>query len=438
MAMPALGGRKRAPMPRLLVSSTQRVLFSLEQFSRHEMANHAAAGAYSFLLSAVPAMLVIVYLSSIAAVNLDTSMLVKSIGPYLAAFGGDEALRAFTVTPLSGFAGAFGLLNLIWAARLFIISIQRGVRVVYSSEARVDPIRENILTFAVELVVIVAVVLIIAVSQVARTALAVIHWAPAAVLFGFLVRISLHAFPILALWTFVFFTYLNIPPHKPRTGNAVFGATMCTIAYVLFGALLGLTLNTERYGLLYGILGNLIVGLIKVYFFFWLYFFFMELCYTLEFFDSLLFARFHQVTIPEKRAGKVERALFAEPDRLFRRYAREYKAGQTIFAKGDQEKTAYYLYRGSVGIYLAPPDNSPGSKLSQVAEGEFFGEMAGILEEPRSAWAIAITDCTVFILPPEMFKRFLGQDPTASIRFIELLSSRLKANNEYLSRTGKQ
>jgi CRP-like cAMP-binding protein len=68
-----------------------------------------------------------------------------------------------------------------------------------------------------------------------------------------------------------------------------------------------------------------------------------------------------------------------------------------------------------------------------VAEGEFFGEMAGLLDEARSAWAVALTDCTVFVLPPDMFKRFLEHDPTASIRFIELLASRLKSNNEYLA-----
>jgi membrane protein len=411
----------------------QRVLFSLEQFSRHEMANHAAAGAYSFLLSAVPAMLVIVYISSIAAVKLDIAFLLEAMGPYLEASGGVEALRAFTRTPISGFAGVFGLVNLVWAARLFIISIQRGVRVVYSAVARANPIRENVLTFVVELVVIVAVVLILAISQVARAALAAIHWAPAAALFGYLVRITLLALPTLALWAFVFLTYLKIPPHKPKTINAILGATICITAYAALGALLGLTINVERYGLLYGILGNLIVGLIKVYFFFWLYFLCMEFCYTLEFFDSLLFARFHRVLAPEIRTGKVERALFGAPERLFRRYARAYRAGQCIFAKGGQEKSAMYMYRGSVGIFLSPPGTSHGSPISTVAEGEFFGEMAGLLDEARSAWAVALTDCTVFVLPPDMFKRFLEHDPTASIRFIELLASRLKSNNEYLA-----
>jgi membrane protein len=433
MSEPAPDGRKRSALERLLISISQRVLFSLELFSRHEMANHAAAGAYSFLLSAVPAMLVIVYLSSIVAGSLDISFLLDAMGPYLEVYGGVEALRSFTRTPISGFAGIFGLVNLVWAARLFIISIQRGIRVVYSSVARTNPVRENILTFVVELVVIVAVVLILAISQVARTALAAIHWAPVAALFGHLVRGTLLALPTLALWAFVFLTYLKIPPHKPKTGNAILGATLCIISYAVLGALLGLTINAERYGLLYGILGTLIVGLIKVYFFFWLYFLFMEFCYTLEFFDSLLFARFHRVLAPDIRTGKVERALFGEPDRLFRRYAREYAAGQTIFARGGQEKSALYLYHGSVGIFLTPPEHGRGSPISKVAEGEFFGEMAGLLDEPRSAWAVALADCTVFVLPPGMFKRFLGHDPAASVKLIELLASRLKANNEYLA-----
>ena len=433
MSSPVRDRRNRSHLERLLLSSSQRVLFSIEQFSRHEMANHAAAGAYSFLLSAVPAMLVIVYLSSIAVVKLDISFLLEAMGPYLEASGGVEALRSFAKTPISGFAGIFGLVNLVWAARVFILSIQRGIRVVYGAMARANPIRENILTFIVELVVIVAVVLILAISQVARAALAVIHWAPAAALFGFLVRITLMALPTLALWAFVFFTYMKIPPHKPRTANAVLGATLCIVTYAALGALLGLTLNVQRYGLLYGILGNLIVGLIKVYFFFWLYFLCLEFCYTLEFFDSLLFARFHRVLVSEIRTGKIERALFGKPDRLFKRYAREYRAGQCIFAKGDLDKSTMYMYQGSVGIFLAPPDTGSGSPISKVEEGEFFGEMAGLLDEPRSAWAVAITDCTVFMLPPDLFKRFLEHDPSASIRFIELLVSRLKANNEFLT-----
>lgn len=397
------------------------------------MANHAAAGAYSFLLSAIPAVLVILYISSMALVSFDAELILATLNPFIEAFGGRDALEALVSKPLAGFAGAVGFINLIWAARLFIVSLQRGLRVIYSDAAKSNPMRENVLTFAVELIVIVAVVLIILVSQVARATIAAMKWAPAAEFFGLAVKAGLLVLPVILLWIFVFLTFKNVPQKRPNLFNAAFSAALCVVAYSAFGAILGLTLNTTRYGLLYGILGNLIVGLIKVYFFFWLYFFFAELCYTLEYFDTLLFARFHRVNSAEKPAGKIESALFAEPNRLMKRYARTYQAGEVIFTKGDEDRSALYLYHGSVEIYLSH-GNTPGNLLSTVSEGDFFGEMAWILEEPRSALARAKTECTVFILPPDLFERFLAQDAGASRRLVGMLAARLKANNDRLSR----
>ncbi len=397
------------------------------------MANHAAAGAYSFLLSAIPAVLVILYISSMALVSFDAELILATLNPFIEAFGGRDALETLVSKPLAGFAGAVGFINLIWAARLFIVSLQRGIRVIYSDAAKSNPVRENVLTFAVELIVIVAVVLIILVSQVARATIAAMKWAPAAEFFGLAVKAGLLVLPVVLLWIFVFLTFKNVPPKRPNLFNAAFSAALCVVAYSAFGAILGLTLNTTRYGLLYGILGNLIVGLIKVYFFFWLYFFFAELCYTLEYFDTLLFARFHKVNSAEKPAGKIERSLFAEPNRLMKRYARTYQAGEVIFAQGDEDRSALYLYHGSVEIYLSH-GKTPGNLLSTVSEGDFFGEMAWILEEPRSALARAKTECTVFILPPDLFERFLAQDADASRRLVGMLAARLKANNDRLSR----
>ncbi len=414
----------RASISRSFKALTQRTLFAFEQFSRHEMANHAAAGAYSFLLSAIPAVLVILYLSSIAVASFDSTRILRLLGPVIDAFGGKATLEAFMARPLAGFTGAFGLINLIWAARLFVVSIQRGIRIIYSDAMTVDQIRENLLTFVVEIFVILAVVLVMAASQLALSLFQAGAW----------LKTGFRLLPFASLWLFVFMTYRNIPSHKPPVRIAAFNAILCVAAYTLFGYLLGFTLNAARYGLLYGILGNLIAGLIKVYFFFWLYFFFAELGYTMEFFDSLLFARFHRIASAQKPAGRIERALFAQPGRLFRRYAREFVAGQTIFAKGDQDRSALYLYRGSVDIDLVPPEERHGAPLSTVNEGELFGEMAWILEEPRSAWATATSDCTVFILPSAVFERFLAQDAGASSRLMTLMAERLKANNE--ARTG--
>ena len=48
-------------LPGWVQGPLRRALFSFEQFTRHEMANHASAGAYAFLLSAFPAILIVLY-----------------------------------------------------------------------------------------------------------------------------------------------------------------------------------------------------------------------------------------------------------------------------------------------------------------------------------------------------------------------------------------
>ena len=425
----------RSPV-RFFKSVSQRAVFSLEQFSRHEMANHAAAGAYAFLLSAIPAVLVILFVSSRILGAMDPEMIFGALAPFIDAFGGRDAIDDIVSKPLAGFAGAFGVINLLWAARLFIVSMQRGMRIVYSDTIKANPVRENVLTFAVEIILIMAVVLIISASQVARAAIEAMQWKPMARFLGLAVKSGVHAIPFLSLWAFVFLTYKNVPPAKPRGVNAAIGSAFCIVSYEILGLALGLTLNTARYGLLYGILGNLIVGLIKVYFFFWLYFFFAEVCHTLENFDAMLFARFHRIALSDKPAKGLDRSLFSNPIRLIRRYAREYRAGEVIFERGDEDRSALYLYEGSVEIGIPAADGTPGTVLSTVDEGELFGEMAGLLEEPRSAQAVARTDCTVFVLPPEMFERFLAQDAGASRRLVELMAARLKANNERVAKAG--
>lgn len=404
------------------------------------MANHAAAGAYAFLLSAIPALLVIVYLSSLAAklLRLDVDSAVNFLSPYLEVFGGGQAIKAFVGNPLTGFAGAFGLVNLVWAARLFVVSMQRGIRVVYAATATANPLRENALTFAVELLIMLAVVALIAASQIMRVFLGSVSWAPVRELFGAAVRMMASLLPFVALLLFVYITYRNVPIKKPRVKSALLSSALCVTVYGLFGMAIGFTMNVARYGLLYGLLGNLVIGLIKVYTFFWMYFFFAEFMYTIEYFDSLLFARFHRLQTATKTANIVERSLFSEPTRLIRKYARSYAAGELIFSAGDEGREAYYLYRGAVCVHLDRPPPAGGcpdgseATVSRINEGEFFGEMASVLDESRSAWASAETDCTVFVFPPAIFKRYLAQDADAAKRLMGMLAARLKANNAIL------
>ena len=400
------------------------------------MANHAAAGAYGFLLSAGPALLVILYLSSLAfgGRTIDFSVANPYLEPYLGNLGNFIQLETLTTKPLAGFAGIFGFVNLIWTSRLFIVSIQRGIRVVYSDVAQPNLVRDNILTFVAELILLLSAIALIAFSRLARPALNAMRATPLLGLISFAIPIAARFLPLATLWLFVFLTFHGIPQHKPRYRIAAICALLCTIFYLLIGSFLDMFLSIERYGLLYGVMGNLIVGLVKVYTFFWLYFYFAELSYTVQFFDTLLFTRFHKLESINKTGTRLERRLFAEPQRLERHFARYYKPGDIIFARHDLSKDAYYLYRGIVHIYLSEPATSQA--ISVVNQGQFFGELAAILDEPRSAWAVALTDCVVFVLEPELFKRFITNNPQSSQHLLELMANRIKANDEFFRKTG--
>jgi membrane protein len=414
----------------------QRAFFSLEQFSRNEMANHAAAGAYGFLLSAGPALLVILYLSSIAfgGKTIDLSSAMTYLEPYTGSISDLPRFDSLTTRRLAGFTGIFGFINLIWTSRLFILSIQRGIRVVYADVTQANPIRENVLTFVAELVLLISVVGLIAFARIAGPAVRAITAIPQYGLVNIAIPIIARILPLVILWLFIFFTYHGIPAQKPRYRVAAICAFLCTAAYLLIGSFLNIFLNIERYGLLYGVMGNLIVSLVKVYAFFWLYFFFAELSYTLQYFDTLLFTRFHKLESSNKAATRIERSLFADPQRLERHFARYYSAGEHIFARHDQGNEAYYLYRGTVKIYLDEPGSCEPASI--IESGDFFGELAFILAEPRSAWAVAVTECVVFALPPDLFKRFITNNADSSRHLLELLANRIKANNEYMRKAG--
>jgi membrane protein len=421
---------------RILTAGIQRTVFSLEQFSRHEMANHAAAGAYGFLLSAGPALLVILYLSSIAfgGRTIDLSSASSFLEPYFGTIADLPQLATLTTRPLAGFAGIFGFVNLIWTSRLFILSIQRGIRVVYSDVTQANPVRENILTFAAELLLLLSVIGLIAFARLAGPVVNAIRATPLHGLLSEALSIAASILPLAILWLFVFLTYHGIPARKPRYLVSAISALLCTAAYLLIGLSLNLFLNIERYGLLYGVMGNLIVGLVKVYAFFWLYFFFAELSYTIQFFDTLLFTRFHKLESASKAGTRLERSLFAEPERLERHFARYFKAGDLIFARYEEGREAFYLYRGTVHIHLDEPSSCQAKSI--IREGDFFGELAPILDEQRSAWAVAATDCIVFLLPPELFKRFITNNAESSQHLLELMANRIKANDDYLRQAG--
>ena len=123
--------------------------------------------------------------------------------------------------------------------------------------------------------------------------------------------------------------------------------------------------------------------------------------------------------------------LFAEltPDELEglsarlrrRRYAKE----TVLFTEGDPGTGLYVVESGRVRIVLA---SLAGKELVLAVRGpgEFFGDMALLDGEPRSADAVVAEDCQLLILRREDFIRFVETHPRAAMRLLAVLSRRLR------------
>jgi len=103
------------------------------------------------------------------------------------------------------------------------------------------------------------------------------------------------------------------------------------------------------------------------------------------------------------------------------RYAR----GQMVFASGDPGDNLYIVESGRVKLVLTSPDGRE-SILDLLGPADFFGELALMDGEPRSADAVVVEPSVLLLLGRTEFLRFLEQRSHVAIQLIGVLSRRLR------------
>ena len=111
---------------------------------------------------------------------------------------------------------------------------------------------------------------------------------------------------------------------------------------------------------------------------------------------------------------------------------RFFRKGEQIFRSGDGCSNLYLLMQGKVKIFKLSPS---GRELTlwYCFPGEVFGlaEMTGAGR--RQVSAQACSDTRLLTLGHGAFKTFLAANPSVSLRFIEILSRRMRLLSEVLA-----
>jgi len=110
--------------------------------------------------------------------------------------------------------------------------------------------------------------------------------------------------------------------------------------------------------------------------------------------------------------------------RLFKKFGREFPAGTVIFEEGQACTGMYIIQKGRVRLYKKAGQEEIAIDL--LGEGDFFGEMACLLGQPRSINAVVEEDSQILEVGPELLEELFKEKSGMGLKILGNLASRLR------------
>ncbi|HVT78954.1 MAG TPA: cyclic nucleotide-binding domain-containing protein, partial [Acidimicrobiales bacterium] len=101
-------------------------------------------------------------------------------------------------------------------------------------------------------------------------------------------------------------------------------------------------------------------------------------------------------------------------------------AGTVLFRTGDRGDTCFLVERGTLRVLTA----LDGDLLATLGPGSFVGELAVLLDEPRSATVIAEADADLLELSRTDIDSLMADHPSLALGISRALGRRIVATNE--------
>jgi CRP-like cAMP-binding protein len=100
---------------------------------------------------------------------------------------------------------------------------------------------------------------------------------------------------------------------------------------------------------------------------------------------------------------------------------RTFHAGETIIRQGEKGIGLYLVLRGTAEVRRS------GQKIASLSAGQFFGEAALLVDEPRTADVFAITEINCFVVNRWDFWGAIGVDPQVDQALYDQTVARMKS-----------
>jgi CRP/FNR family transcriptional regulator, cyclic AMP receptor protein len=100
--------------------------------------------------------------------------------------------------------------------------------------------------------------------------------------------------------------------------------------------------------------------------------------------------------------------------------------GDQIVSRDSQSSDVFFVTKGRVRIVNYSATGREVAYATAEA-GEYFGELAAIDNQPRSANVVALDECRLAIMPPQVFRDVVRVDPEVAFSVMEKLAAIVRA-----------
>jgi len=104
---------------------------------------------------------------------------------------------------------------------------------------------------------------------------------------------------------------------------------------------------------------------------------------------------------------------------------RTYSKNTIIISEGDDSDSLYVVLSGKVKVYLSD-DEGKEIIINILSGGDYFGELALMDDEPRSASVMTLEESKLAVLSKTAFEDCLKKNPQVALPIIKGLSARLR------------
>jgi membrane protein len=397
---------------------------ALINFRGNGDANQAAAIALYAILSAIPLFILTIVVAgyifiSYPHIQSDIIEAIRGFHPYfsenlLSQLGQLESKRH-----LLGWAG---VLFLVWLSAMIFNSVEMALNIIFRSPQKRNYFISKLLALSMIPLGWIVAGASIGISYI----VALLVKQPVETSGGSVISLSgmtaitlRYLVPYLITVLFFSLVYRVIPTVKMRlsvaiAGSAIF-ALLVEIAKQFFTWYIA---NQASYNVIFGSLETVVILVVWTFYVALILLFCAEIMSSYLRRDLLLLER--AILKPHKGSRKID-------ERLFKKFGHVYEKNSIIFNEGDSGHEMFYILSGRV--CLEKVSCQVKKVLAEMEVGQYFGEMAALIDIRRSATARALEDSHLAVIDGDTFRNLIRESREVAIAMLKEFSRRLKNSN---------